>query len=159
MLNSFLLRSKKMNCSNCPLNPNNTGFDADCFKKIPLNFRDLYLCQKHSKNLANQGLARLCPMDLWVLTFIGTSDTFSKKHVLTTFSRLVEGGHSELLCHLFQNAPPDTRKKLWLQMIKNYPKRLYLFNQIIEKNELPPLAKAIMPANLHQYSYMMLFAI
>ena len=102
-------------------------------------------------------LRQLCARDLWVLAFIGNSDSFAVTNAGATLDRLVAGGHSELLCHLFENAGYETRRALWARMVKFYPDRLYMFDSLFEKQCLPPADTVEMAESQHVYRHYLLY--
>jgi len=149
-----------MTCSRCPLNIGSDHFSAQMYEKIPLHARALFVC----KNNRLRGVCadlfsvrQLCARDIWVLAFIGSRDGFAKASAGETLDRLVAGGHSEILCHLFENADYETRRELWTRMVKNYPERLYMFDSLFEKECLPPADAVDMAENQHVYRHYLLY--
>ena len=150
-----------MNCSTCALNIDSTSFRGSLFKKIPLDMRQVFICSNSvcldsSRRTLNQSRS-LCPRDLWVLTFAGMQDRFALAHAIDTLDNLVAGGHSELVCSLFESSCYETRRALWLRMTKFYPERLYMFDALFERECLAPLTNGELPADLHVYQHLMLF--
>lgn len=129
-----------MNCKNCPLNLDSKCFDSNMISKIPLHFRNIFLCNETCAKKSNK--SALCSKDLWVLTFLGQKDKFSMKNAVETMVNLVENGFSELLCNLFENAPYETRRKMWIKMTSDYSNRLYMFDALFEKQCLAPIEEA-----------------
>ncbi len=149
-----------MTCSRCPLNIDSECFAPKQYEKVPLHVRASFVCRNGGSsgfcnNLFNA--RQLCARDLWVLAFIGSNDSFAITSAGATLERLVAGGHSELLCHLFENAGYETRRDLWARMVKNHPERLYMFDQLFERECLPPANTAEMAENLHIYRHSLLY--
>lgn len=126
-----------MNCKNCPLNIDSKFFDSNMITKIPLHFRNIFICNNQCIQKSNHN--SLCGKDLWVLTFIGQKDKFAIKNAVTTMTTLVEKGFSELLCNLFENAPYETRRRMWQKMTTQHSDRLYMFDALFEKQCLAPI--------------------
>ncbi len=151
-------------CHKCRLNIASTAFDSRIFTVVPLPARDIFICRQNGAGRALPGAAHaevrlLCSRDLWVLSFIGQNEAFAVEQASATLDRLVAGGHSELLCHLFENAGYEVRRDLWLRMTSLYPGRLYLFDAIFERGSLAPLEKDRAPEKMYYYQQQMLFGI
>ena len=149
-----------MNCSTCPLNIDSESFAAKMYEKIPLHARALFVCKKGRSQYEGEDLfsaRRLCARDVWVLTFIGGNDSFAVASAGATLERLVAAGHSELLCHLFENAGYETRRDLWALMVRYHPQRLYMFDQLFERECQPPADTVEMSENLHIYRHSLLY--
>lgn len=126
-----------MNCKTCPLNIDSKCFKSEMLAKIPLHFRNIFLCNNECSE--NPHKNTLCSRDLWVLTFISQQERFAMANAVTTMSALVENGFAELLCNLFENAPYEKRREMWKIMTKEYSHRLYLFDALFEKHSMAPL--------------------
>ncbi|EKD82832.1 MAG: hypothetical protein ACD_39C01063G0004 [uncultured bacterium] len=150
-----------MNCSRCPLNITSESFRPKMYEALPLHAKALFVC-RHTVSKVSSGdifaARQLCARDLWVLTFIGYKDSFAVEKAGATMDSLVAGGHSELLCHLFENACYETRRELWSRMTSNYPDRLYMFDSMFEKECLAPVTAGEVPENLHVYRHHLLYA-
>lgn len=150
-----------MNCKKCPLNIDSPNFKPVMLKKVPLQLRSLFICNDgcsiESGNKSLFECSDLCGRDLWVLAFIGCNDRFAVEKAATTLNKLVAGGHSELLCNLFENASYEVRRDLWLRMTCNYPDRLYMFDTLFERESLAPLEPGQFPDEFHIYQHQMLF--
>ena len=126
-----------MLCKICPLNIDSKSFKADMIKKIPLHFRNIFIC---NNDCAGSSKANsLCSRDLWVLTFIGQKEKFAMNNAVSTMENLVRNGFSELLCNLFENAPYEKRREMWQKMVNEHSNRLYLFDALFEKKCLAPI--------------------
>ncbi len=150
-----------MECRKCALNIDSNSFRGQMFKIVPLEARQIFICNNgvcldSSRRTLNESRS-LCPRDLWVLTFICSKDRFAIEQAADTLDRLVAGGHSELLCSLFESAGYETRRTLWLRMTRCYPERLYMFDSLFERECLAPLTNGDLPANLNVYQHQMLF--
>lgn len=148
-----------MNCDKCPLNIDSTSYQKQLFVKMPAHARKLFSCNNGIclKNRTLEQSRDICSRDLWVLTFIGHKDEFALENASATLDNLVAGGHSELLCTLFENADYETRRGLWLRMTLHYPERLYMFDCLFERECLPPLESSQSTEDLHIYQHYMLF--
>ncbi|GAB1351787.1 hypothetical protein MASR1M12_05180 [Erysipelotrichia bacterium] len=151
-------------CHKCKLNIASAAFDSRMFCVVPLPAREVFICNQNDAVMALPGASQserrlLCSRDLWVLSFIGQNETFAVEQAPATLDRLVAGGHSELLCHLFENAGYEVRRDLWLRMTSLYPGRLYLFDAIFERGSLAPLEKDRAPEKMYYYQQQMLFGI
>ncbi len=144
-----------MNCKVCPLNIDSNCFKAEMVSKIPLHFRSVFLCNNDCAN--NCKGESLCGKDLWVLSFIGQKDKFAMANAVNTMENLVKKGLSELLCFLFENAPYETRKKMWLRMTKEHTNQLYMFDALFEKECLAPLCNGNIEEEMHKYQNCVLF--
>ncbi len=134
------------------------------FSSVPLPARDIFICNQNDAAGALPGIWHaerrlLCSRDLWVLSFVGQNEAFAVEQASATLDRLVSGGHSELLCHLFENAAYEVRRDLWLRMTSLYPDRLYLFDALFERGSLAPLEKDRAPEKMYYYQQQMLFGI
>ena len=90
-----------MNCKNCPLNIDSNCFKAEMASKIPLHFRNIFICNNDcARSCSNNSL---CSRDLWVLSFLGQKEKFAMANAVATMENLVKKGFSELLCYLFEN--------------------------------------------------------
>ncbi len=148
-----------MQCQKCSLNIESASFKPSMARKLPVSLRDVFVCNTRQSQAKNHSVRpALCVKDLWVLTFIGQNDEFARANVEQTVRTLVEGGHGELLCNLFENASYQIRKELWLMVTTDYPDRLYLFDRLFEKHSLAPFKDSIFSRNFHLYQYQMLFA-
>ena len=78
-------------------------------------------------------------------------------NAVTTMVSLVKNGFSELLCNLFENAPYEKRREMWLKMTTEYSDRLYMFDSLFEKECLAPIEKGENPENLFNYQNSLLF--
>lgn len=151
-------------CHKCRLNIASTAFDSRMFAVVPLPAREIFICDQRDAAItlpraSNLERRLLCSRDLWVLSFIGQNETFAVEQASATLDRLVAGGHSELLCHLFENAGYEIRRDLWLRMTSLYPGRLYLFDALFERGSLAPLEKGRAPEKMFHYQQQMLFGI
>jgi hypothetical protein len=147
-----------MSCTKCPLNIDSANFSAKMFEIMPLHAKALFVCRNGQPGSGDLfGARQLCARDLWVLAFIGSGDSFALEKAGETLDRLVAAGHSELLCHVFENAGYETRRDLWARMVKNYPDRLYMFDALFEKDCLPPADTVEMAENLHIYRHSLLY--
>ena len=151
-------------CHKCRLNIASMAFDSRMFSVVPLPAREIFICNQHDvavtfPEASHSEQRRLCSRDLWVLSFIGQNETFAVEQASATLDRLVAGGHSELLCHLFENAGYEVRRDLWLRMTGLYPNRLYLFDALFERGSLAPLEKGQAPEKMFYYQQQMLFGI
>ena len=144
-----------MNCKTCPLNIDSCCFKANMVSKIPLHFRNLFLCNNDCANTCSKNT--LCGRDLWVLSFIGQNEKFAISNALSTMESIVNKGFSELLCYLFENAPYETRKEMWLKMTKEHSNQLYMFDALFEKECLAPLSNGINEEEMHKYQNCVLF--
>jgi hypothetical protein len=146
-------------CEKCCLRLNGESFTPDLLRKIPLHLRRIFVCdnetfiENHNSHLPLN--KSICPADLWVLTFIGCNDRFAVKNAENTLDNLVKTGASELLCNLFENAPYEVRRNLWLRMIEKHSHRLYLFDTMFEKDCLPPFETDSQNRHFYQYSILM----
>ena len=144
-----------MNCKTCPLNIDSKCFKAEMAAKIPLHFRNLFLCNNDcARN--SQGNS-LCGKDLWVLSFIAQKDKFAVANAVDTMENLVKKGLSELLCFLFENAPYKSRREMWLKMTKEHINQLYMFDALFEKECLAPLCNGNNVEEIHKYQNSVLF--
>ena len=144
-----------MNCNNCPLNIDSKCFKAEMAAKIPLHFRNIFLCNNDcARNCSGNSL---CSRDLWVLSFIGQKEKFAMANAVNTMENLVKKGLSELLCYLFENAPYETRRDMWLKMTKEHTDQLYLFDALFEKECLAPLCDGYNEEEMHKYQNSVLF--
>lgn len=150
-----------MNCQKCPLNIDSASFRSTILKKLPLHARALFICNNGSNFESNRQTLpesrKICARDLWVLSFISSKDRFAVQKAPNTLDTLVSGGHSELLCSLFESAGYETRRELWLRMTRMYPERLYMFDALFERECLAPLETGQIPDNFHIYQQQMLF--
>ena len=148
-----------MSCKNCLLNTTSQFFMPSVLEQLPTSLRNAFFCSSPAVAQTPDlfALRQLCARDLWVLTFIGSQDQFAADSVAATFDRLVAGGHSELLCHLFENANYEIRRTLWDRMVELYPHRLYLFDSLFEKDCLPPANNEEIPENQHVYRHYLLY--
>ncbi|HNX74849.1 MAG TPA: hypothetical protein PLM07_06855 [Candidatus Rifleibacterium sp.] len=150
-----------MNCEKCALNIDSKSFRGNLFRQIPLEAKAIFICNSQlnidSRHRTLNQSRNLCARDLWVLTFIGRRDPYAQQHAPDTLDNLVAGGHAELLCSLFESAPYETRRELWLRMTRCYPERLYMFDALFERECLAPVEGNELPAGLHVYQYQMLF--
>ncbi len=144
-----------MNCKNCPLNIDSKCFKSTMLAKVPLHFRNIFICNDDCANSPHN--TSLCGRDLWVLTFIGQQEKFAMNNAVTTMVSLVKNGFSELLCNLFENAPYEKRREMWLKMTTEYSDRLYMFDSLFEKECLAPIKKGEKPENLFNYQNSLLF--
>lgn len=150
-----------MECRRCHLNISSENFRPEMLRKLPVKIRQIFVCEKADKRSFSDkspGRAKLCVKDLWVLAFIGKNDRFACEEAVDTLDTLVVGGHSELLCNLFETAPYHIRRTLWLRMTNVHSQRLYLFDSLFEKYSLAPLEKDQQPDDLHVYQHQMLFS-
>ncbi len=134
------------------------------FSSVPLPAREIFICNQNDAITTSHAVSHserrtLCSRDLWVLSFIGQNEAFAVEQAPATLDRLVAGGHSELLCHLFENAGYEIRRDLWLRMTGLYPGRLYLFDALFERGSLAPLEKDRAPEKVFYYQQQMLFGI
>ena len=144
-----------MNCKNCPLNIDSNCFKAEMASKIPLHFRNIFICNNDcASSCSNKSL---CGRDLWVLSFLGQREKFAMANAVATMENLVKNGFSELLCYLFENAPYEKRKEMWLKMTKEHCDRLYMFDALFEKECLAPLCDASNNEEMHKYQNCILF--
>jgi hypothetical protein len=149
-----------MKCDDCPLNIAGRNFDQNMCEKLPAHARALFVCRHDgSGNRENDlfKIRQLCARDLWVLAFIGSSERFAVEQAAETLDSLVAGGHSELFCHLFENAGFAVRRQLWSRMVKYYPDRLYLFDSLFERECLPPAAANASASHQHVYRHYLLY--
>ena len=145
-----------MNCKNCPLNIDSKCFKAEMASKIPLHFRSIFICNNDcAKSCSNNSL---CSKDLWVLSFLGQKEKFAMSNAVSTMENLVKKGFSELLCYLFENAPYEKRKEMWLKMTKEHSNQLYMFDALFEKASLAPLyGNNDVAEEMHKYQNSILF--
>lgn len=144
-----------MNCKNCPLNIDSNCFKAEMASKIPLHFRNLFICNNDcAQSCSNNSL---CSRDLWVLSFLGQKDKFAMSNAVATMENLVKKGFSELLCYLFENAPYEKRKEMWLKMTTEHSNQLYMFDALFEKESLTPLCDGSNEEEMHHYQNCILF--
>jgi hypothetical protein len=144
-----------MNCKNCPLNIDSNCFKAEMVSKIPLHFRNIFLCNNdYACNTPNNSL---CSRDLWVLSFIAQKEKFAMANAVNTMENLVKKGLSELLCYLFENAPYEKRREMWLKMTKEHVNQLYMFDSLFEKECLAPLCDGNNDEEMHKYQNTILF--
>lgn len=129
-----------MDCKICPLNIDSKSFSAKMISKIPIHFRNIFLCNNECSKTPCK--STLCSKDLWVLTFVGQKDKFAENHAVGTMENLVKKGFSELLCSLFENASHEVRRKMWKKMTSDYSNRLYMFDALFEKQCLAPIENA-----------------
>ena len=144
-----------MNCKNCPLNIDSKCFNAEMAAKIPLHFRSVFIC--NNDTVLNCSREYLCARDLWVLSFIGQKDKFAIANAVNTMENLVKKGLSELLCYLFENAPYEARRVMWLKMTKEHANQLYMFDALFEKDCLAPLCDGNNEEEMHKYQNCVLF--
>ena len=79
-------------------------------------------------------------------------------NAVATMENLVKKGFSELLCYLFENAPYEKRKEMWLKMTKEHSNQLYMFDALFEKASLAPLYENSDAAEeMHKYQNCVLF--
>lgn len=144
-----------MNCKTCPLNLDSKCFKVEMMSKIPLHFRNIFLCNNDcASDCSNKNL---CGRDLWVLSFISQKEKFAMANAVNTMEKLVEKGLSELLCYLFENAPYEKRREMWLRMTKEHINQLYMFDALFEKESLAPLCDGIYSEEMHKYQNCVLF--
>ena len=144
-----------MNCKTCPLNIDSNCFKSEMASKIPLHFRSIFLC---NNDCAKNGEGNsLCSRDLWVLSFLGQKEKFAMANAVNTMENLVKKGFSELLCYLFENAPYEKRKEMWLKMTKEHSNQLYMFDALFEKESLAPLCDNYNDEEMHKYQNCVLF--
>ncbi len=144
-----------MNCKTCPLNVDSKCFNAEMAAKIPLHFRSIFIC---NNDCANSSFGNsLCSRDLWVLSFIAQKDRFAMANAVNTMENLVQKGLSELLCYLFENAPYEKRREMWLKMTKEHVNQLYMFDALFERECLAPLCDGNKEEEMHKYQNSVLF--
>lgn len=150
------------NCKDCSLRLKGHRFAPTLLRKVPLHLRQVFICNNedfHTDKPGNEPSGkRLCPADLWVLTFIATNDPFATRHVVITFDRLVTNGMAELLLSLFESASYEIRRNLWLRMTSKFPQRLHLFDSLFEKECLAPVSEAELQKSRHLYQFSFLHA-
>ena len=144
-----------MKCANCPLNIDSKCFKAEMMAKIPLHFRNIFLCNNDCAKSIEKG--GLCGRDLWVLSFIAQKDSFALANAVNTMENLVQKGLSELLCYLFENAPYEKRKEMWLRMTREHIDQLYMFDALFERECLAPLCDGNNDEEMHKYQNCVLF--
>lgn len=153
---------KNHDCQKCSLNINSSSFRANLLKQLPLELRQIFACegfdQPCNKGGKENGTVKICVKDLWVLAFIGRNDRYAVDQAENTLDNLVAGGHSELLCNLFEAASYEIRRRLWLRMTGIHAQRLYLFDALFEKYSLAPVNSGQLPEDLHVYQHQMLFS-
>jgi len=98
----------------------------------------------------------VCHHDAWVLTFLSSGDKFSCETACYSLDTFVQTGNSELLCELFKAANYDIRKELWFRMVEHYQDRLYLLDQIFERDELAPVNNDMLNFKRNEYQYSIL---
>ncbi|GAB4266729.1 MAG: hypothetical protein Kow0029_00660 [Candidatus Rifleibacteriota bacterium] len=148
------------NCENCKLRLYGRHFDPELLRKIPLHLRRIFICdseKQQGQTLFNLHKSGICPMDLWVLTYIGINDAVACANAGQTLENLVKIGASELICHLFTNASYEVRRELWLIMTEKFPDRLYLFDVLFEKEGLAPFEEEENANKMQYYKYSLLF--
>lgn len=149
-------------CEKCALRLRGRYFAPDLFREIPLHLRHIFICdnEKDGEEFeTNVGQDKtLCPLDLWVLTFIGSNHPFAVKNAVQTLDHLVAAGSAELLCNLFENSAYEIRRDLWLRMTEQHADRLYLFDAVYEKHCLPPIESEESRQQRHLYQFSLLFA-
>ncbi len=114
----------------CGVPKDSNGYCSDCIQK---------------------NILQVCPHDVWVLTFIGSKEENAINTACYSLDTFVFTGNSELLCELFRLADYDTRKELWFRMTSIHANRLYLLNELFEKEELPPISEFKIPAKRFAY--------
>ncbi|MEW6708379.1 MAG: hypothetical protein AB1403_01025 [Candidatus Riflebacteria bacterium] len=148
-------------CEKCALFLTGRHFAPDLLRHVPLHLRRIFICDeatreaRHGKASPEKGL---CPLDLWVLTFIGKNEPFAIRHAGNTLDRLVAAGCAELLCNLFENASYSVRRDLWLRMTEFHANRLYLFDVLFERDCLPPVSDDMLAQKGHLYQFSLLQA-
>jgi hypothetical protein len=149
-------------CKNCKLRLKGHNFQANLLKTVPMHLRPIFLCDNEAfvAQIINGSLRQrsLCPLDIWVLTFISVKDPLASKSAAETLDRLVEMGAADLLCNLFENSCYETRRELWLRMTEKHIERLYLLDAMFEKEALAPCSSEEHRQKLHLYQSCMLFA-
>ena len=158
-----------MNCNECPLNEVSEKFDKDLISKAPEDLRAFFTCSekiceerqsKHSNSYNKYLRTSICPKTVWTVIYIGCKDSFALNQVDTVFDELVEGGYSELLCSLFENASYEIRRKLWLKMTKDHMNKMYMFDALFEREGLKPFCTHPEGEDdsigLHRYQYYIL---
>lgn len=146
-----------MNCNTCPLNVDSKCFKSEMAAKIPLHFRNVFLCNNDCAHNCDSNGNSLCSRDLWVLSFIAQKDKFAMANAVKTMENLVKKGLSELLCYLFENAPYEARREMWLKMTKEHTDQLYMFDALFEKECLAPLCDGYDEEEMHKYQNCVLF--
>lgn len=144
-----------MNCKHCPLNIDSKCFQPRMIKRVPLHFRNVFICNNDCSNSKQK--YSLCGKDLWVLTFIGRRERFALDNAVSTMDNIVKMGFSELLCSLFENAPYEKRREMWQRMTTEHSNRLYLFDALFEKECLAPLIDKENFDNVLAYQNCLLF--
>ena len=129
-----------MNCKNCPLNIDSKCFKAEMASRIPLHFRSIFICNNDcAQSCSNNSL---CGRDLWVLSFLGQKEKFAMSNAVSTMENLVKKGFSELLCYLFENAPYEKRKEMWLKMTKeHFSKEIQMVNMHRKRCSISPTTR------------------
>ncbi len=148
-------------CQNCKLRLKGRHFQANLLKAVPIHLRPIFLCD--NEDFITQTLngchkqRSLCPLDIWVLTFISIKEPLATKCAAETLDRLVEMGAADLLCNLFENSCYESRRELWLRMTEKHTDRLYLLDAMFEKEALAPYSSEEHRQKLHLYQSCMLF--
>lgn len=158
-----------MCCNKCILNKD--SYDCrESFTTIQSKVFDILKCEKQyckifQKNNSQYSVCGDCPQkyrlevcnhDAWVLTFLSSGEEFSSETACYSLDTFVQTGNSELLCELFKAASYEIRKELWFRMVEHYQDRLYLLNQIFERDELAPINHDMLDLKRHEYQYSIL---
>ncbi|MFZ5950888.1 MAG: hypothetical protein ACOYXC_09290 [Candidatus Rifleibacteriota bacterium] len=148
-------------CGKCALYQPGKNFAPDLLRHVPLHLRRIFICDEATREARNPeevSQKSLCPLDLWVLTFIGKNEPFAIRHAGSTLDRLVATGCAELLCNMFENASYSIRRDLWLRMTEHHADRLYLFDALFERDCLPPVNNDMLAQKGHLYQFSLLQA-
>lgn len=144
-----------MRCSLCPLNKTSISYNASLFDKVPAELHNFFECggREQSNGILPH---QICPRTVWTVAYIGTKDQFALSQVEDVLQELVVGGHAELLCSMFENAPYRERKKMWHIMTTKFTEKIYLFDSLFEKEELEPFTRKLF-RNIHRYKHYIMY--
>ena len=159
-----------MCCSKCQLNPdvnagrpqNIVALKEKAFSLLKCKGQYCKAFQRTSMYLSPCGdcpqkyQLELCPQDIWVLIFLSSGDKFACDTACYTLDTLVTNGNAVLLTELFKAASYAIRKELWFRMVTYYRDRIYLLDEIFERDELPPATLSISSLQNSEYQHSIL---
>lgn len=126
-------------CYTCPLNKNSVFFNPFMSKRAPEEFRRLYTCESGTRffNLTsgNGCSVKLCPRDLWVLSYLDDNDAFAIRESPRVLDKLANSSQPELLFNLLESSEPSLRKKLWQRLTSLHFDKLSIFCDL--RDEVP----------------------
>jgi hypothetical protein len=149
-----------MCCNKCFLRKQN--LDSLASKELLKSSQKIFRCRlpicgvpkgeaEYCSDCLQKSVLQVCPHDVWVLTFLGISEANAVETACYSLDTFVHTGNAELLCELFRLADYETRKELWFRMTSIHANRLYLLNELFEKEELPPIKRFQAPTRHFAY--------